>query len=131
MLVYRCTNSLNGKVYIGKTSYSVETRWGWHLPAARKGIPLLPHRAIRKYGPGAFTVEMLATASSEVGLNNLEASAIKKHAFLASVGYNLQEGGVKSVQHSDEKGRVKSEEPNNNWYASRWGGKTLSNGDTP
>ena len=63
MLVYKLVNTMNGKIYIGKsTCKTVKERWNRHIRAARRGTGFHLHRAISKYGPEAFKVEVLETA---------------------------------------------------------------------
>ena len=60
-VVYIITNTVNGKIYIGKTR-DMAVRWIDHKAKANRGDqrPGL-HRAIRKYGPDAFVVRLLAS----------------------------------------------------------------------
>ena len=53
-IIYKITNRINGKVYIGQTRMSLNVRW-WHH-CNRKDCPAL-HHAIKKYGAENFTVE--------------------------------------------------------------------------
>ena len=49
MIIYKITNLINNKIYIGQTKGSIESRWYYHLrdsKNATKGIDA----AIRKYG---------------------------------------------------------------------------------
>ena len=59
--IYKITNTINGKIYIGKTEFSVEKRFKEHLRDSDKITlekrPL--YSAIRKYGKKAFTVETI------------------------------------------------------------------------
>ena len=57
--IYKITNTENGKIYIGKTISSIETRWKQHIKDSFKNEcknrPL--YRAFNKYGIDAFTIE--------------------------------------------------------------------------
>ena len=59
--IYKITNTVNGKIYIGKTERTVEERFLEHLRDSDKRIfekrPL--YSAIRKYGKKAFVVETI------------------------------------------------------------------------
>lgn len=58
-VVYRITNTINGKSYIGFTSGSLLSRWRSHCYVARKGGGFYFHHAIRKYGIVNFKPEIL------------------------------------------------------------------------
>jgi group I intron endonuclease len=105
MLVYRCTNLISGKVYIGKTTATLRRRWSEHCSAARRGSPYLFHRAIRKYGPDAFQVEALVVASYPETLNALEQECIAQAGSLVPGGYNLRPGGEGGT-HSHQTRRI-------------------------
>ena len=59
--IYKITNDINQKVYIGKTTKSLEKRWQEHKQAAYRGRdknrPL--YNAIRKYGEQYFSIELV------------------------------------------------------------------------
>lgn len=58
MFIYKITNNLNNKIYIGQTSRTIAERFLEHINAANKGT-LNTHlcRAMRKYGVENFKVE--------------------------------------------------------------------------
>lgn len=59
--IYQITNDINGKIYIGKTEYSIEERFKEHCKAAtrqkEKHRPL--YSAMRKYGIEHFHIELI------------------------------------------------------------------------
>lgn len=58
--IYKITNQLNQKVYIGLTSRSVEQRWKEHLQAVNSLKDKRPlYKAIAKYGMKNFSVETI------------------------------------------------------------------------
>lgn len=91
--IYKITNKLNDKTYIGKTTKTVQERWKEHLRDCRKerceNRPL--YRAIKKYGIDAFTVETL----EEVDLENLSEREFYWILYFNtySNGYNATTGG--------------------------------------
>ena len=95
MVVYRVTNSVNGKVYIGKhEGIRVQDRWGVHLYRARTGSPYHFHNAIRKYGAASFKIEVLYTAKTREELSAMETFFIILHqSHLRENGYNMTMGG--------------------------------------
>lgn len=60
--IYKITNKVNNKVYIGQTRYTVEFRWRQHQ---HKKDNTYFHNAIRKYGAQNFMVETLEECSIE------------------------------------------------------------------
>ena len=91
--IYKITNNLNQKVYIGKTIGSIEKRWQEHKADAYKERnekrPL--YNAIRKYGIENFSIEMIEECELSE-LSNREIYWIEEyHSF--SNGYNATLGG--------------------------------------
>src|SRR5208337_3077253 len=96
MLIYLITNSVNGKIYVGKHSgNSLLHRWKFHVyDACILGLKSHLHAAIRKYGVDAFKVAKICNASSLEELNTLEIYHIDRlKSYLPSVGYNMTLGG--------------------------------------
>lgn len=90
MIIYKVTNKVNGKIYIGQTIRKMSYRWSQH--GAKKDNGFFA-RAIRKYGKENFTVEILASAFTIEYLNELEIFFIKKFNSLSPNGYNIDLGG--------------------------------------
>jgi len=92
MVVYKVTNKINGKVYIGQTTKTLQRRWTKHCIAAKTdNIPF--HRALMKYGFDNFTVEQIDVASSQDELNKKEIYWIEYYNSLLPNGYNVCKGG--------------------------------------
>ena len=96
--IYKLTNTLNGKAYIGQTVKKLETRINHHFN--HKRCPAL-HNAIQKYGRDAFTLEILHEAL-DIFLDDLEVAEINKHNTLAPNGYNIEGGGNANKVLSDQ-----------------------------
>lgn len=88
MFVYKITNLVNGKFYIGKTTKTIAERFKQHTQL-RSSNMLISH-AIKKYGSKNFIIEELATAATELELSNLE----KTYITSLSPHYNIAEGGT-------------------------------------
>lgn len=93
-IVYKATNNLNGKIYIGKTVKTLQRRRTEHESTSRKSAsPTGFHGAIRKYGESGFTWEVLHECEVSL-LNDLEVYYIKDlRSSVIGVGYNLTSGG--------------------------------------
>jgi hypothetical protein len=92
-LVYRITNRINGKGYIGMTSRTLEQRWASHQSAARQNSPFRFHSAIRKYGPDVWEFEVLAENMTIDEARIFEEQAIEKYGLQTKTGYNAKPGG--------------------------------------
>lgn len=91
--IYKITNTLNQKVYIGKTTTSLKERWEEHqLDAYRESMSNRPlYKAIRKYGISNFSIELIEECDISI-LSNREIYWIETyHSF--SNGYNATLGG--------------------------------------
>ena len=86
--IYKITNKVNGKSYIGQTRYTVEFRWRQHQ---HKKDNCYFHNAIHKYGVENFTVETIEECNVE-DLNSREIFYIAKYDTFNN-GYNLTIGG--------------------------------------
>ena len=95
--IYKITNKLNGKVYIGQ-SIHIKTRWIQHINAKDN---VLIHKSIQKYGAENFSFEVLLECPAEM-LNDWERDMIALYDCISPNGYNLTEGGENTYQISDE-----------------------------
>lgn len=106
--IYKITNQLNGKSYIGKTTWPVQTRWNAHINVAignNNTHSDIIHLALAKYGIDNFSFEVLETISNDK-LNEREQYWIEHfntyiHA-PNSQGYNMTRGGEGTL-HVDVK----------------------------
>mgnify|MGYP006266417209 FL=1 len=95
-IVYKITNTKNGKSYIGKTEYSLEHRWNRHLSSARNGSKFRFHSAIRKYGEDCWDLSVIETYQTEDEnfINEKESHFIKLFESDTKKGYNATSGGT-------------------------------------
>lgn len=109
--IYKITNTKTGKVYIGKTTRSLNDRLQGHINSADKGNNFKLSRAIRKYGKENFIIEPIDVADTRNELNEKEIYYIKKYNSLED-GYNMTmggEGGNTYIDKSDEEMKAISE----------------------
>lgn len=94
-VIYKITNLVNGKIYVGQTSSRPQKRWNEHCCAARKKSPKLAiHRAMAKYGFGNFAMEVIDSAQLQEELNDKEKIwIVKLNSNKLGHGYNLTAGG--------------------------------------
>lgn len=91
MIIYKITNNINGKVYIGQTIYTLAKRWAGHCSSHSNCRAL--KAAIDKYGKENFIIEEIGGANSFSELNYQEWFLIHQYNCVAPNGYNLKEGG--------------------------------------
>lgn len=96
MIIYKATNKINGKCYIGQTRHSLQYRKIRHLSAARKGATTHFYRAIRKYGEDNFEWEIICSTNDADRLNELETFYITKYDSIKH-GYNMIDGGDNNI----------------------------------
>ena len=92
-IIYKATNKLNGKCYIGQTTSTLEKRQHKHLYDARWGSQYF-YKAIRKYGEENFEWEILCECENKIILDIIETFKImvnKSH--VSEGGYNCTWGG--------------------------------------
>jgi group I intron endonuclease len=91
--IYLVTNTLTGMCYVGKALRGETKRWLVHQSEACKGdSETYFHRALRKYGAGAFVVMALYRCTEPL-LNGAERHFIASLGTLSPNGYNLTKGG--------------------------------------
>jgi len=97
MLIYKATNSINGKSYIGQTAKpSIEPRKNKHFKNAFKDLTQTHfYRALRKYGKDNFTWEILCYCNTKEELNQKEIYYIEYFQSMSfQNGYNMTKGGT-------------------------------------
>lgn len=90
--IYKITNVVNGKIYIGQTVQTLHQRWLRHCSKTGGSCSYL-HRAILKYGKENFKIEVIMETEQDF-LNVTEQFYI--HHYKSTdhrIGYNLTEGG--------------------------------------
>lgn len=107
MIIYKVTNRINGKVYIGQTVRNLQERMEEHARHTNTAFD----KALRKYGLDAFDVEEIDSASTMDELNQKEMHWIKFYNSIVPNGYNMCEGGgnTRGFHHSEISKRKMSE----------------------
>lgn len=92
MFIYKITNLINGKLYIGQTTRSIEERFKQHLKPSNRCTIL--KEAIKKYGRENFKIELIEICKKE-DLDIKEIFWIKELNTISPNGYNIVGGGNK------------------------------------
>lgn len=96
MIIYKATNKINGKCYIGQTRHSLEHRKAIHIRCAKRGVETHFYQAIRKYGAENFEWSIICSTNNKQHLNELETFYITKYDSIKR-GYNMVDGGDNNV----------------------------------
>jgi group I intron endonuclease len=116
MLIYKVTNQINQKSYVGKTELPFNIRKNNHLSDTRRGCEFAFHRALRKYGEENFIWEIIEDGIADKNLlDDRERYYIALCESFGSRGYNMSEGG------EGQTGWVPSEETRAKWSEQRKG----------
>lgn len=110
--IYKITNLINKKTYIGLTISSIERRWYMHNQPSSQCKRL--RNSLQKHGKENFTIEEIYVCFDEEHANEMEDYFIKLYNSMVPCGYNLREGG--------RYGRVseESKEANRQSQYNRW-----------
>jgi len=109
--IYKITNKINGKMYIGQTRNSISTRFSEHRSQALRGSKnSILYNAIRKYGIDNFEITLLEDHIELESLDEREIYYISEYKSNdGHTGYNLTSGGGNGFVMSEEVCRKASE----------------------
>jgi group I intron endonuclease len=103
--IYRITNKVNGKIYIG-SAVNFSQRWGMHLHQLRKGShhSVLLQRAFNKYGEDCFLFEKIILCAKEDLIFYEQIKIDEYKPYNPLVGYNIctKAGSSMGVKMSDK-----------------------------
>jgi group I intron endonuclease len=112
-IIYKATNLINGKCYVGKTTKTLEERIKGHFDIVRYKKPSYYfHKALLKYGDENFKWEILCSCDDELLLNIRETmKIIVEHSHVSENGYNMTWGGegVSGYKFTDNQKKKMSE----------------------
>lgn len=107
--LYKITNQITGKIYVGYTRGKVLERWKQHCRDARNNSTAYFHKCICKYGEDRFHVRLLMIFTSKNQAMQAEKKYIadqqlNRARYRDGIGMNLTDGGDGSGGHlrSDE-----------------------------
>lgn len=100
--IYKITNNVNGKIYIGQTIQTVKERFYQHCATkcSDSVLNMAIHRAIKKYGKSNFTIEVIEEVDKD-SLNDREKFWIEYYNSYNN-GYNSTRGGQDSSTYCKE-----------------------------
>lgn len=102
--IYKITNKVNNKIYIGLTTKPLNIRYSEHCSKAKSTNYYL-HNAIKKYGKENFVIENIEVCDDSNHMKIQEQYWIQKYrSYDRNIGYNLTLGGegCLGLKHSDK-----------------------------
>lgn len=98
--IYKHTNKLNGKTYVGQTWQDPDRRWRKSGINSYKNQQAF-YNALKKYGWDTFESELIVAAFNELDLNYLEEYFINQYNSVVPNGYNLKSYSEGKETHSE------------------------------
>lgn len=109
-VIYKFTNLINNKIYIGQTRKQFRERLAQHVWQINNN-PSYFHKALAKYGLSNFDITILETCENPEDLNGLEIYWIDYYKSNdPSNGYNLTSGGSSILYNHVNKKHEEKEE---------------------
>lgn len=106
MIIYKVTNKINSKVYIGQTIGNIQQRWVHHC--GKWSTCLYLKNSIQKHGKKNFTIEEIYRAETLDDLNKKEEELIIFYdSRNIEKGYNIRPGGNNSKPSEESKERMR------------------------
>ena len=99
MIIYKITNRINGKIYIGMTKKKPNHRFNDHVSTSKTRCKHILHQAMKKYGVENFDMEVLfhLITDNREDLAEFEKNFIKEYDCCIldgrDKGYNMTRGG--------------------------------------
>ena len=96
--IYKIENSVNHKIYIGKTTRSLEERWKEHVSGSKHPSPTSHlYNAMKYWGIDKFNISVLVECSED-DLDETERRMIEEYNTRnPDIGYNMAEGGTGGI----------------------------------
>ena len=101
--IYKITNKIDNKIYVGQTIRDVEERWKDHLKK-RSNCRYLKS-AINKYGVDNFEFQLVCITFDN-NLDDMEIKYIEQYNCLVPNGYNLRLGGNSGRHNAETKQKI-------------------------
>ena len=108
MYIYKITNTVNNKVYIGQTVHkNPKMRWYDHCAKTRHGKNNHLYNSMRLYGIDNFTWEVIDFAENIDALNDKEEHWLNEYRKTTEV-YNIREAGGNKTHSAESIERMKA-----------------------
>lgn len=109
-IIYKITNDVNNKIYVGQTWKTAKERFDRHCAEARwrktKDMPIV--LAIKKYGKDRFKITIVEECNgcTQLQLDNREVFWAKELNAFSPNGYNLKAGQSRGILSEETKKKI-------------------------
>jgi len=110
--IYKITNDVNSKIYVGQTHKTIEERFNRHCEEGRwkntKKMPIV--LAIKKYGKHHFSIHILEELSEKSTQSVVDKKEVEwglKLDCFSPNGYNLKLGGARGLLSEETKEKIR------------------------
>lgn len=120
--IYKITNLVNQKVYIGQTK-NPKKRWYHHRTTANRKPKYVINLAMKKHGLDNFIFDVIASCLDQNAANIAEDICInQENSMITGHGYNVKPGGntCSGWHHTEETKRKIRETPNSGQFFVGW-----------
>jgi group I intron endonuclease len=100
--IYKITNEVNDKIYVGQTWVNINRRFAAHKTSKHC---LNLYNAFNKYGRDKFSIHLITVCGTQETADYWETYFIKKYDSVAN-GYNLRDGGSHGRTHEATKKKL-------------------------
>lgn len=119
--IYKITNLITNKIYVGQTKFSIEERLNQHINCSKEikenGDSLVLHNSIHKYGKDNFIVELIETVDETIA-DEREIFWISELNSMIPNGYNMTIGGNGTIGYKfNDEDRKKISIAGKNWWS--------------
>ena len=101
MIIYKITNTITNKCYVGQTQRTMNKRFQEHIRHSKHGVITCLYNAMRKYGVENFEIVEIDRATTADELNQKEIYWISKLNTMSPNGYNEMAGGDNNPMNSE------------------------------
>lgn len=106
--IYRITNLINGKSYIGLTTRTAEHRFRKHKSMLYTNGCSTLYNAMKKYGADSFIIETIFSSDDIKKVIEAEQFFITLYGTLSPKGYNLTTGGENCIVSEETKAKIRN-----------------------
>jgi group I intron endonuclease len=106
--IYKITNKVDGKIYIGRTKHNIAERFKQHVRESKQSVSSFSYfkRAIRKYGVENFVVELIEQCNPDVAHEREEYNIKLFNSIDEKIGYNSRWKSVGNIREVQESTRI-------------------------